>query len=136
MPLLDKLGRRTLMSYSLLLCGAFSVISMVLIQFAGSSIIFLEISKVSTCVVNNIVSNKKIQWCSFCGKFAIVCSFSTQYVLMSELYSTDVRSIGISFGSMISRIGGFIAPFIGMLPSLAFNFIFAFWLVLNLEFQT
>ena len=50
---------------------------------------------------------------------------------MSELYSTDVRSIGISFGSMISRIGGFIAPFFGMLPVLVYNFIFAFCRVLN-----
>ena len=66
-----------------------------------------------------------IQWCSFSGKFAIIVAFSTQYVTMSELYSTDIRSIGISFGSMISRIAGFLTPYIILMPPLAYNLVFA-----------
>ena len=122
------------MSYSFGVCGICACISMILIHLSGAYnlVILVEISKVSFKMWLYFQNSRKwFQWFSFCGKFAIQCSFAAQYVFISELYSTDVRSIGISFGSMISRIGGFIAPFFGMLPVLVYNFIFAFCRVPN-----
>ena len=55
------------------------------------------------------------KWLSFPGKFAISGSFCVLYVFSAELFPTEVRSIGIGFGSMIGRIGGMIAPFIILL---------------------
>ena len=55
------------------------------------------------------------KWLSFLGKFAISGSFCVLYVFAAELFPTEVRSIGIGFGSMIGRIGGFLAPFIILL---------------------
>ena len=55
------------------------------------------------------------KWLSFLGKFAISGSFCVLYVFAAELFPTEIRSIGIGFGSMIGRIGGFLAPFIILL---------------------
>ena len=55
------------------------------------------------------------KWLSFLGKFGISGSFCVVYVFAADLFPTEVRSIGIGFGSMIGRIGGFLAPFIILL---------------------
>ena len=55
------------------------------------------------------------QYSSFFGKFAISGSFCVVYVFAAELFPTEVRSIGIGFGSMVGRIGGVLAPFIILL---------------------
>ena len=55
------------------------------------------------------------KWLSFFGKFAISGSFCVVYVFAAELFPTEVRSIGIGFGSMVGRIGGVLAPFIILL---------------------
>ena len=34
------------------------------------------------------------------------------YTFAAELFPTEVRTIGISFGSMVGRVGGVVAPFI------------------------
>ena len=55
------------------------------------------------------------KWLSFLGKFAISGSFCVLYVFAAELFPTEVRSIGIGFGSMVGRVGGIVAPFIILL---------------------
>jgi len=69
-PLLNKLGRKTVLSYAFFVCGFFMIASTALIELSEPDSIMVEISK----------------WCAFSGKFAIVSAFSTQYVTMSELY--------------------------------------------------
>ena len=63
-------------------------------------------------------------WCSFAGKFAISGSFCAIYVFTAELFSTDIRTIGVGFASMLGRIGGVTAPFIILLPGFVPNLVF------------
>lgn len=58
------------------------------------------------------------KWLSFGGKFAISGSFCVLYTFAAELFPTEVRSIGIGFGSMIGRVGGVMAPFIILLQDI------------------
>jgi len=70
-------------------------------------------------------------WCAFAGKFAISGSFCAVYVFAAELFSTDIRTIGVGFGSMFGRLGGVSAPFIILLPGFVPNLIFALTGVLS-----
>ena len=40
---------------------------------------------------------------------------SVVYIFAAELFPTEVRNIGIGFGSMVGRIGSVVAPFIILL---------------------
>ncbi len=51
------------------------------------------------------------------GKFFISISFAVIYVFTAELYPTLLRSTGVSTGSFCARIGGVIAPYIGVMVS-------------------
>ena len=71
------------------------------------------------------------RWLAFVGKFAISGSFCAVYVFAAEVYPTVLRStgrkldfecfffifLGIGFGSMFGRIGGFLSPFIIQIPA-------------------
>ena len=70
-------------------------------------------------------------WFSFAGKFAISGSFCALYVFAAELFSTDIRTIGVGFGSMLGRVGGVAAPFIILLPGFAPNLIFGVTAILS-----
>jgi len=58
------------------------------------------------------------KWLSFLGKFAISGSLCVVYTYAAELFPTEVRSIGIGFGSMVGRVGGVSAPFIILLEEI------------------
>lgn len=58
------------------------------------------------------------KWLAFLGKFSISGSFCVIFIYAAELYPTEVRSIGVSFGSMVGRIGGIAAPFIILLQEI------------------
>ena len=47
------------------------------------------------------------------GKAAITICFSTIYVYTAELFPTPVRHLAVGSSSMMSRIGGLVAPFMG-----------------------
>ena len=47
------------------------------------------------------------------GKAAITASFSVIYVYTAELFPTSVRHIAVGSSSMMARIGGLVAPFMG-----------------------
>ena len=71
------------------------------------------------------------RWMAFVGKFAISGSFCAVYVFAAEVFPTVLRStgrlkiekvilnliLGIGFGSMFGRIGGFLSPFIIQIPA-------------------
>ena len=61
---------------------------------------------------DNAVLYESSKWLSFAGKFLISASFCAVYIFAAELFPTDVRSIGVGFGSMFGRVGGFAAPLI------------------------
>ena len=47
------------------------------------------------------------------GKAAITICFSTIYVFTAELFPTPVRHLAVGSSSMMSRVGGLVAPFMG-----------------------
>ena len=57
------------------------------------------------------------------GKFCISASYAIIYVFSAELFPTVVRTIGVGSGSFCARIGGILAPQIGLLVNkyLKFN---------------
>ena len=91
-----------------------------------SSMILLEVSETDTDSTAIAAT-----WCAFAGKFAISASFCAVYVFAAELFSTDIRTIGVGFGSMFGRLGGVSAPFIILLPGFVPNLIFAITGVLS-----
>ncbi|CAH1798690.1 unnamed protein product [Owenia fusiformis] len=56
---------------------------------------------------------------SMTGKFMISASFAIVYLYSAELFPTEVRTVGVGCSSMFARVGGILAPYIGLLPSLA-----------------
>ena len=59
-------------------------------------------------------SNSKILFSIF-GRFCANCSFTILNLFTAELYPTVVRSIGMGFSTVISRIGTILAPYILLL---------------------
>ena len=51
-----------------------------------------------------------IKWLAFGGKLFISISFCSVYVFAAELFPTQIRSTGLSFGAMIGRLSSFAAP--------------------------
>ncbi|XP_056104827.1 solute carrier family 22 member 13b [Rhinichthys klamathensis goyatoka] len=49
------------------------------------------------------------------GKFSLAASFTIVYVYTAELYPTVVRQNGVGLNSMCARVGGILAPLIGLL---------------------
>jgi len=102
--LLDKLGRKLMLGGLMIGGGAICIASMLLTEFGvdenGQEIDWMF---------------ETAKWLSFLGKFAISGSFCVLYVFAAELFPTEVRSIGIGFGSMVGRVGGIVAPFIILL---------------------
>ncbi len=47
------------------------------------------------------------------GKAGATAAFNGIYVYSSELFPTEVRSVGLSSASVAARVSGIIAPFIG-----------------------
>ena len=47
------------------------------------------------------------------GKAAITMTFSTVYVYTAELFPTPVRHLAVGSSSMMARISGLAAPFMG-----------------------
>ena len=50
--------------------------------------------------------------------------YNVQYVWMPELLSTDIRSVGFGFGSMIARVCGFMVPMVLSLGRIPQNLVF------------
>jgi OCT family organic cation transporter-like MFS transporter 4/5 len=47
------------------------------------------------------------------GKMGITASFSGIYVFTAELFPTPIRHLAVGSSSMMSRISGLLAPFMG-----------------------
>ncbi|XP_076800001.1 solute carrier family 22 member 16-like [Clavelina lepadiformis] len=97
--LMDRVGRRLLISFYLLLAGFCLIINVIINAYAG---------------VNQTLITVGVAF-AFVGKFGISGSFAVIYNLTCELYPTVVRSNGLGIGSMASRVGGISAPFIILL---------------------
>ena len=50
---------------------------------------------------------------SLVGKFGASAGFAVIYVYSAELFPTVMRNSGIGFCSLMARIGGILAPYIG-----------------------
>merc|ERR1712137_445883 len=46
----------------------------------------------------------------FAGKSGVALSFSVVYLYAAELFPTDIRSSSMGLQSLVSRIGGMLAP--------------------------
>ena len=64
------------------------------------------------------------KWSAFVGKTLTAAMYVCQYVWMPELLSTDIRSIGFGFGSMVARVCGFLVPMVLTLDRLPQNLVF------------
>lgn len=53
-----------------------------------------------------------------CGRFAMSIVFTVIFVHISEMYPTNLRTMGIAVGSSSARLGVAIAPFLSMMESL------------------
>ena len=47
------------------------------------------------------------------GKMAISATFNLGYLYTSELFPTPVRNMAVGSSSMMARISGLVAPFMG-----------------------
>ncbi|KAI3381222.1 hypothetical protein SNEBB_002699 [Seison nebaliae] len=84
--LLDRLGRKRLLSAFLMLAG---------------------VSCMSTIFFNN---NIAVIVCAMIGKFAASSSYGIIYLYSSELFPTHVRNSAMGLCSMMARIGSMLAP--------------------------
>uniref|UniRef100_F6R060 Major facilitator superfamily (MFS) profile domain-containing protein n=1 Tax=Ciona intestinalis TaxID=7719 RepID=F6R060_CIOIN len=94
--LMDRIGRRILLSGMMFLSGIGLIISLVVNEYKGSNQGLETLSLVF----------------AFAAKIGISGSFAIIYNLTSELYPTVVRSNGVGAGSLMARVGGIIAPFL------------------------
>ena len=46
------------------------------------------------------------------GRFAITAAYSSAYLYSTEIFPTSLRSIGLSFCTLVGRIGAVLAPYI------------------------
>ncbi|XP_033090775.1 solute carrier family 22 member 16 isoform X2 [Trachypithecus francoisi] len=86
---MDKVGRRTVLAYSLF-CSAL------------------------TCGVIMVIPHKHYILgvvAAMVGKFAIGAAFGLIYLYTAELYPTIVRSLAVGSGSMVCRLASILAPF-------------------------
>jgi lysylphosphatidylglycerol synthetase-like protein (DUF2156 family) len=52
------------------------------------------------------------KWLAFFGKFCISAVFNNIFIYASELYPTEVRTVGVGFASMVGRASGALSPFV------------------------
>ena len=52
------------------------------------------------------------KWLAFFGKFCISAVFNNIFIWASELYPTEVRTVGVGFASMVGRVSGALSPFV------------------------
>ncbi|XP_078485020.1 organic cation transporter protein-like isoform X1 [Ciona intestinalis] len=96
MLVMDKIGRRLLLTLMLLLAGCGLLASAIINEFKGDDQGLETLGLVF----------------AFAAKCGISGSFSVIYNFTAELYPTVVRSNGIGMGSLSARIGGIVAPFV------------------------
>ena len=65
------------------------------------------------CVIADTEYADLVTSLTMIGKAAITASFSVIYVYTAELFPTSVRHIAVGSSSMMARIGGLVAPFMG-----------------------
>ena len=58
---------------------------------------------------------------SMSGIFGIYVSTTALWIISAEIFPTAVRSIGMGTGSLASRVGGILAPFILLLVSISIS---------------
>ncbi|TSK98403.1 Solute carrier family 22 member 13 [Bagarius yarrelli] len=92
-PIIERFGRKKSQSVALLLGGT-------------ACLVILAIPAEYPIVVTVI---------AVVGKFSLAASFSIVYVYTAELYPTVVRQNGAGLNAMFARVGGILAPLIGLL---------------------
>ncbi|XP_069955937.1 organic cation transporter protein-like [Cherax quadricarinatus] len=87
---LDRLGRKSMLTFSCLLGGV-------------------------ACFTSGFIPQgyyKLIVALSLLGKFGISAAFSILYIYSAEIFPTEYRSVGVGTCSMCARLGGILASFI------------------------
>ncbi|KAF5903594.1 solute carrier family 22 member 13 [Clarias magur] len=92
-PLVERFGRKKSQSAALLLGGT-------------ACLVILAIPSEYPIAVTVI---------AVVGKFSLAASFTIVYVYTAELYPTVVRQNGAGLNAMFARVGGILAPLIGLL---------------------
>lgn len=93
---MEKLGRRPSLVISLVLGGISVIVSNVASSIGWLNLTFFLV-----------------------GKLGATCAFGTIYLYTSELYPTSLRTKGVGFSSMCSRISTILAPHINHLSNTA-----------------
>ncbi|CAG5078959.1 Oidioi.mRNA.OKI2018_I69.PAR.g9134.t1.cds [Oikopleura dioica] len=52
------------------------------------------------------------KWLAFIGKFCVSGAFNNIFIFASELYPTEIRTVGVGFCSMVGRVSGALSPFL------------------------
>ncbi|XP_045472357.1 organic cation transporter protein [Harmonia axyridis] len=92
--LMDKLGRRLLTSFNMILGGMCCIVAV-------------------SITIGSVTSTTFV----FLGKFLIACSFAIIYNYSAELFPTVIRNSALGLGGMWARISGALTPLITLLDS-------------------
>ena len=79
------------------------------LRFRGLFVKYLK-KNLTICLINELCKRKY-----YIISYDFSIKMSVVYIFAAELFPTEVRNIGIGFGSMVGRIGSVVAPFIILL---------------------
>ena len=102
------LGRRGTLGYFLIGGGLCCLISTICLEIGASD-----------CEGSLAYMNTLGQVFAFTGKFFLSGTFGIDYAYSSEIYPSEIRSIGLSTCSLAARVAGVLSPFILSLSGLA-----------------
>lgn len=93
--LLNRFGRRTLLSISLMVSGIATILSSLMALYSPNIVLILFII----------------------GKCSITCAFSVLYIFTAEMWPTSLRNTMMNLCSMVGRSGAMLAPLTPLLVS-------------------
>ena len=80
-------------------------------MYLGSTSLFLFMLT-AQIESDSIFIQESGKWLAFFGKFCISSVFNNIFIYASELYPTEIRTVGVGFASMVGRVSGAMSPFV------------------------
>lgn len=89
-----------------------------LMRWLGRKSLFISTAIITgiLCLINLVIPANIALWISILGKGVISMTFALVYCYTSEIFTTNMRTLGLGFCSMFARIGTIISPIIADLP--------------------